>query len=107
MSFILRRQLSTLIPPKIASASNLGAAPGAKRLTSVVGFYKGLPRGPAPAIVRRGPLGKYAARYFDGDNASGVPLVHLIFVVWLISYTLDYQLHLKHHKHSAEGEEHH
>ncbi|KAK9377623.1 ATP synthase subunit F, mitochondrial [Lipomyces chichibuensis] len=107
MSFIIKRQLSTLIPPKIASASNLGAAPGAKRLASVVDFYKALPRGPAPAPVRKGLLGKYTAKYFDGDNASGVPLVHLIVAVFLISYTLDYNLHLKHHKKGAEHEEAH
>ncbi|KAK9455677.1 ATP synthase subunit F, mitochondrial [Dipodascopsis uninucleata] len=102
MSFIIKRQLSTLIPPKIASASNLGAAPGAKRLTSVVDFYKGLPRGKVPETKPSGLVGRYKAKYVDGDNSSGKPLVHLIIAVFLISYTIDYQFHLKHHKGESE-----
>ncbi|KAK9462569.1 ATP synthase subunit F, mitochondrial [Lipomyces oligophaga] len=106
MSLIFKRSLSTLIPPKVASASNLGAAPGAQRLATVVEFYKGLPRGPAPAPSSAGNFfERYTARYIKGGNASGAPLVWLLTVV-KISYTIDYQLHLKHHK-GGEGEEHH
>ncbi|KAK9475876.1 mitochondrial F1-F0 ATP synthase subunit F of fungi-domain-containing protein [Lipomyces japonicus] len=105
MSFIVKRGLSTLIPPKIASAQNLGAAPGAKRLANVVDFYKALPRGSAPEVKPSGLFARYRARYFDGKNASGAPLVHLIGALFLIGYTLDYQFHLKHHK-GSEGEHH-
>ncbi|KAK9452083.1 ATP synthase subunit F, mitochondrial [Limtongia smithiae] len=105
MSYIVKRQLSTLIPPKIASAATLGATPGAKRLASVVDFYKALPRGPAPVSQPTSFFGRYSAKYFEGGNASGAPLVHLIIGAFLIGYTLDYQFHLKHHK--AGAEEHH
>ncbi|KAK9383266.1 ATP synthase subunit F, mitochondrial [Kockiozyma suomiensis] len=104
MSYIVKRQLSTLIPPKIASVSNLGAAPGAKRLSAVVDFYKALPRGSAPAPSKPTTfIGRYSAKYFEGDNASGLPLLHLTIALFLVGYTLDYQFHLKHHKKSAEG----
>ncbi|CAK9436490.1 uncharacterized protein LODBEIA_P10480 [Lodderomyces beijingensis] len=97
MSFVIRRQLSTLIPPKIASAKNLGSAPNAKRMTEVVSFYKKLPQGPAPAAKKSSnPLARYRAAYFDGDNASGKPLLHLALVVLIFGYSLEYQ-HLKAH----------
>ena len=38
----------------------------------VVGFYAGLPRGPAPAPKPSGFLERYQARYFNGKNASGM-----------------------------------
>ncbi|CAG87455.1 DEHA2D18304p [Debaryomyces hansenii CBS767] len=99
MSFIARRQLSTLIPPKIASAKNIGSNPNAKRMTDVVSFYKKLPSGPAPAFKKpTSPLGKYKAAYFEGDNASGKPLLHLALIVGILGYTWEYQSHLKHHK---------
>ncbi|CAK7902131.1 ATP synthase subunit f, mitochondrial [[Candida] anglica] len=99
MSFIIRRQLSTLIPPKIASAKNIGSNPNAKRMAEVVSFYKKLPTGPAPAPkASLTPWGKYKAAYFDGDNASGKPLVHLVLAVVILGYTWEYQSHLKHHK---------
>ncbi|KAF7580091.1 putative ATP synthase subunit [Clavispora lusitaniae] len=100
MSFIIRRQLSTLIPPKVASAKNIGSNPNAKRMADVVSFYKKLPTGPAPAAKKpTTPWGKYKAAYFDGDNASGKPLIHLAVVIILAGYTWEYQSHLKHHKH--------
>ncbi|KAK7203005.1 mitochondrial F1-F0 ATP synthase subunit F of fungi-domain-containing protein [Myxozyma melibiosi] len=105
MSYIVKRQLSTLIPPKIASASNLGAAPGAKRLASVVDFYKALPRGTPAKHKPTTFIERYSAKYFEGDNASGLPLIHLTIALFLVGYTLDYQFHLKHHKKGSE--EHH
>ncbi|WLF76340.1 ATP synthase f chain, mitochondrial precursor [Lodderomyces elongisporus] len=97
MSFVIRRQLSTLIPPKIASAKNLASAPNAKRMQEVVSFYKKLPQGPAPAAKKSAnPLLRYKAAYFDGDNASGKPLLHLAVAVLLFGYALEYQ-HLKAH----------
>lgn len=38
----------------------------------VVGFYAGLPRGPAPTPKPSGFLERYQARYFNGKNASGM-----------------------------------
>ncbi|RQM05718.1 hypothetical protein DH86_00003579 [Scytalidium sp. 3C] len=64
MSFIQRRALSTLIPPK-----GLGAAQDAARMQRVVSFYEKLPRGAAPEVKPKGLLGRYQARYF-GKNPS-------------------------------------
>ena len=44
---IAKRALSTLIPPKIVSAANIGSAPNARRIGNVVQFYKSLPQGEA------------------------------------------------------------
>ncbi|KAF8003874.1 hypothetical protein OXX80_001037 [Metschnikowia pulcherrima] len=97
--FAARRQLSTLIPPKIASAKNIGSNPNAKRMAEVVSFYKKLPTGPAPAAKKSfSPWGKYRAAYIDGDNASGKPLLHLAIFIIVAGYTWEYQAHLKHHK---------
>ncbi|KAI3404460.1 ATP17 [Candida oxycetoniae] len=97
MSFVIRRQLSTLIPPKIASAKSVGSAPNAKRMSEVVSFYKKLPQGPAPAVKKSSnPFVRYKQAYFDGDNASGKPLLHLAVVVLLFGYALEYP-HLKAH----------
>ncbi|KAK9472291.1 mitochondrial F1-F0 ATP synthase subunit F of fungi-domain-containing protein [Dipodascopsis tothii] len=98
MSFIAKRSLSTLIPPKIASAANLGSTPNAKRLTNVVGFYKALPRGAASPIKPKGPIGWYKAKYFDGEKASGAPLLHAVLSILLLGYSLEYYTHLRHHK---------
>ncbi|KAI5963464.1 ATP17 [Candida pseudojiufengensis] len=96
MSFIIRRQLSTIIPPKIASAKNLGGGSAAKRMSEVVKFYKKLPQGQAPAATKSSnPLVKYRQKYFDGDNASGKPLLHLAIIVIIFGYSLEYE-HLKH-----------
>lgn len=50
----------------------IGAAQDAARMERVVGFYAGLPRGPAPAPKPSGFLERYQARYFNGKNASGM-----------------------------------
>lgn len=47
----------------------IGAAQDAARMSRVVNFYAGLPRGPAPEVKPTGLLGRYQARYF-GKNAS-------------------------------------
>ncbi|KAG4410442.1 ATP synthase subunit f, mitochondrial [Candida tropicalis] len=97
MSFIARRQLSTLIPPKIASVKNLGSNPNAKRMAEVVKFYNKLPKGPAPAPAKpTNPIARYRAAFFDGDNASGKPFIHLAIVIVIFGYSLEYQ-HLKAH----------
>ena len=65
----------------------------------VVSFYNKLPSGPAPTAKKpTSPWGKYKAAYFDGNNASGKPLVHLSIAILIFGYTWEYQSHLKHHK---------
>ncbi|EKV04584.1 hypothetical protein PDIP_86720 [Penicillium digitatum Pd1] len=94
MSYIARRGLSTLIPPKVASPNAIGAAQDAARMQRVVTFYAGLPRGPAAAVKPTGLIGRYQARYFNGKNASGVPLVHAIGGILILGYSLEYYFHL-------------
>ncbi|SNX84775.1 related to ATP17 - ATP synthase complex, subunit f [Melanopsichium pennsylvanicum] len=90
------RANSTLpIPPKIATPKSAQGPGGASaRMESVVGFYKSLPKGDAPQ--KRG--GGIKARYFDGKNASGKPIVATLFTLFLIGYSIDYATHLRHHK---------
>lgn len=86
--------------PSNTNIKSVGSNPNAKRMTEVVSFYKKLPSGAAPAPKKpTTPWGKYRAAYFDGENASGKPLVHLALAVLLVGYTWEYQAHLKHHKH--------
>ncbi|KAG5354726.1 ATP synthase subunit f [Yarrowia sp. B02] len=104
MSMIFRRQLSTLIPPKVASPATLHGAPNAKRMADVVSFYKALPQGAAPALPKTAnPFKLYYRKYFHPKNgkASGAPLLHLILGIFLFGYISDYQFHLKHHKNGA------
>ncbi|KAI5785517.1 mitochondrial F1F0 ATP synthase-like protein subunit F [Peziza echinospora] len=100
MSFIVRRGLSTLIPPKVANPSGLGAAKDAIRMSRVVDFYTKLPKGPAPARKSSGILGRYQDKYF-GKNPSGMPIVHLIVVLTAFGYGQNYYWHLRHHKNNA------
>ncbi|KAL8678956.1 MAG: hypothetical protein Q9224_001895 [Gallowayella concinna] len=69
MSFIARRGLSTLIPPKVASPSGIGAAKDAARMERIVSFYEKLPRGRRPDERPKGLFERYQARYF-GKNPS-------------------------------------
>ncbi|KAL6816988.1 hypothetical protein V8C40DRAFT_254304 [Trichoderma camerunense] len=100
MSFVTRRALSTLIPPKIASPKAIGAAPDALRMQRVVSFYEKLPRGAAPEIKGKGLLGRYQAKYF-GKNASATPIVHALLFLIGIGYAQNYYFHLRHHKNNA------
>ncbi|PSS10911.1 hypothetical protein M430DRAFT_107647 [Amorphotheca resinae ATCC 22711] len=100
MSYITRRALSTLIPPKIASPSGLGAATDAARMQRVVSFYEKLPRGAAPEVKPKGLVGRYQAKYF-GKNPSATPIIHAIVAVLAISYANAYYFHLRHHKNNA------
>ncbi|KAL0960484.1 hypothetical protein HGRIS_005525 [Hohenbuehelia grisea] len=93
---LVRRQLGGLIPPKIASPSILSGGSG-DGLSPLVNFYSKLPKGPAPAAAGRG----LKARYFSGANASGKPILATIFALFALGYTIDYQMHLKHHKNHA------
>ncbi|ODV62202.1 F1F0 ATP synthase subunit f [Ascoidea rubescens DSM 1968] len=102
MSFVARRQLSTLIPPKIVSVKNLGSNPNAKKMASVVEFYKALPQGDAPVKKSWGLLSKYRSAYFDGENGSVKPLLHYALFIMGVGYSLEYYFH-----HAAHNGEHH
>ncbi|RAL10625.1 F1F0 ATP synthase subunit f [Aspergillus homomorphus CBS 101889] len=98
MSYIARRGLSTLIPPKIASPNAIGAAKDAARMDRVVNFYARLPRGAAPEVKATGLIGRYQARYFTGKNQSATPFIHAIAGILLLGYSMDYYFHLRHIK---------
>ncbi|ODO11961.1 hypothetical protein I350_00745 [Cryptococcus amylolentus CBS 6273] len=89
-----RRSLAGLIPPKIATP---GASSGttSARTAQVIDFYSKLPKGAKPAAERAGGI---RGRYFEGKNASGKPIVATIGILFLLGYTIDYNMHLKHHK---------
>jgi F-type H+-transporting ATPase subunit f len=89
------RQLSGLIPPKIATPSHLSSG-GGEALAPLVNFYSKLPKGPSPSTTRG-----IKGRFFNGKNASAKPLLATILVILGLGYTIDYQMHLKHHKHHA------
>ncbi|KAL1914894.1 uncharacterized protein VTP21DRAFT_7810 [Calcarisporiella thermophila] len=97
---IIRRAYSTrsLIPPTISSTKSIGAPKDAARMERLVDFYKKLPKG-SPEVSRpSGFWGRYKARYFEGGNASAMPILHAILLVGGVSYAIDYHFHLKHHK---------
>ncbi|KAG0199030.1 hypothetical protein BGX28_007621 [Mortierella sp. GBA30] len=97
---VARRAYSTsraALPPAIGSTKAIGSPKDAARMAKVVNFYKGLPNGPAPAASSSG----YQARHFDGKNSSMTPVFQTIGAVFVLSYTIDYHFHLKHHKNVA------
>jgi len=59
-------------------------------MQAVVDFYKSLPKGDAPS--KRG--GGLKARFFDGKNASGGPILATIGGLMLLGYTIEYNGHL-------------
>ncbi|KAF9517180.1 hypothetical protein BS47DRAFT_1339889 [Hydnum rufescens UP504] len=89
---LVRRTLGNLVPPKIATPSTVAGGSGASMAT-VVDFYSKLPKGPAVSSVSG-----IKARYFNGKNASSAPILVTIGTIFFIGYTIDYQMHLKHHK---------
>ncbi|EJT45541.1 F1F0-ATPsyn F [Trichosporon asahii var. asahii CBS 8904] len=94
-SAVRRNALKGLIPPKIATPSAVSSGGTSARTEEVVKFYSKLPKGPGK------PSGGIRGRYFEGPNASGKPILATILGLFLIGYTIDYQMHLKHHKHHA------
>ncbi|KAG0352497.1 mitochondrial F1-F0 ATP synthase subunit F of fungi-domain-containing protein [Gamsiella multidivaricata] len=97
---VARRAYSTsrsAIPPTIGSTKAIGSPKDAARMAKVVRFYKGLPNGSAPTTRSTG----YKARHFDGKNSDMTPVFQTMAVIFAISYTIDYQFHLKHHKNVA------
>jgi len=70
-------------------------------LASLSRFYKNLPKGAAPPPPpAKGLLGRYRAKYLDDQNASAAPILHVMLFVGLVGYYMDYQKHLKFHKHA-------
>ncbi|KAF2671861.1 mitochondrial F1F0 ATP synthase-like protein subunit F [Microthyrium microscopicum] len=100
MSFIARRGLSTLIPPKVASPNAIGAAKDAARMSRITSFYEKLPRGPRPAEKPSNPLDMYRVAHF-GDKPSAWPLYHALIFLVGIGYAQAYYFHLRHHKNNA------
>ncbi|WVR05660.1 hypothetical protein IAU60_002682 [Kwoniella sp. DSM 27419] len=90
-----RRSLAGLIPPKIATPGAVSSGTTSVRTAQVIDFYSKLPKGAKPASERAGGL---RGRYFEGKNASGKPLLAVVGSLFLIGYTIDYNMHLKHHK---------
>lgn len=103
-TILFRRSLTTLIPPKIVSSTQVKKAPNAKRVSNMVSFYKSLPRGPAKHRTPQGSnrvINWYRAKYFEKDSVQ--PLLHLTVAILVFSYSMDYYFHLRHHK---DGEHH-
>ncbi|KIY01227.1 uncharacterized protein Z520_02779 [Fonsecaea multimorphosa CBS 102226] len=100
MSFVIRRAVSTLVPPKVANPEGIGAAKNAVRMARIAKFYEKLPKGSAPARAPSGPLGWYQAKYF-GKNPSAAPIWHVIFGIMAMGYSMEYYFHLRHHKNNA------
>ncbi|KAJ3730782.1 mitochondrial F1-F0 ATP synthase subunit F of fungi-domain-containing protein [Lentinula raphanica] len=98
---LIRRQLGGLVPPKIATPKSVSGGSG-DGLGPLVNFYSKLPKGAATARVSG-----LKGRFFNGANASGMPLLALIGGLFGIGYTIDYHMHLKilrkieHHKNHA------
>ena len=104
---LIRRSLGGIVPPKIAAPTilvclctahllemvgetltcSLQSSGQGSELAPLVAFYSKLPKGPAPPA----PAASLKAKFFDGKNASGKPLVYGIIGIFLIGYTLDYQ----------------
>lgn len=76
---------STLpIPPKIATPKSLqGPGGNSARMDEVVGFYKSLPKG--TTTLKKGPF---------ANPGNGKPLVVAMASLFLIGYTMDYNMHL-------------
>lgn len=107
-----------IIPPNIGFAARAGESSGvaatteasssevAKTLSSeqinkVVSLYRNLPKGNAEVqVAPKGPIGRYYARYFAGENASAAPIAHVIIAMLVGGYSIHYFMHLKHHKHA-------
>ncbi|KAJ8482863.1 hypothetical protein ONZ51_g5093 [Trametes cubensis] len=80
----------------VDSASWMSSGTGGG-LGPLVNFYSKLPKGPAATSASGG----IKARFFNGKNASAAPLLFTILGIFGLGYTIDYQMHLKHHKNHA------
>lgn len=94
MSFQAIRKISSVVPPKIASAGAIAPGKGLGNMSRVINFYQRLPRGaPAPAESK-----SFSDRYYQKYIAtnSSRPLIHLILFFLTTGYSLDYYFHLRH-----------
>lgn len=91
-STLARRALGNLVPPKIATPASVSGG-SAAALAPLVQFYSKLPKGPAPK--RAGSAGAWL---LNAKNASGKPILATIASLMILGYTIEYQMHLKHHK---------
>ncbi|WFD44945.1 ATP synthase f chain, mitochondrial precursor [Malassezia psittaci] len=82
------------VPPKIATPKSVGQSSGGADTDAVVSFYKALPKGEQSAKRSGGIKG----RFFDGENASGKPIIGVIAALMIGGYILEYNGHLKYHK---------
>ncbi|KAG0171737.1 ATP synthase f chain, mitochondrial precursor [Apophysomyces sp. BC1034] len=100
MNAVARRAYSTksLIPPNLAASTKLSGSAKDAQIAQLVNFYKKLPKGTVEASKPSGLFGRYKARYIDGENASFTPMLHAMFGIFVIGYSIDYHFHLKHHK---------
>ncbi|KAF3938087.1 hypothetical protein ABW19_dt0205720 [Dactylella cylindrospora] len=87
MSLIFRRGISTIIPPKVANPNAIGQAQNAARMARLVELYNKLPKGPAPKEAPKGLLGRYKAKYFDGENQSGARTYLFAIPAYFSSYS--------------------
>ena len=102
---LIRRQLGTLIPPKVATPRSLVSSAivtvidhdmatllttrsqsggSGAALAPLVAFYSKLPKGPAPSTSG------LRGRYFEGVNVSGKPLAFTILAIFGLGYAIDY-----------------
>jgi len=112
---LVRRQLGSIVPPKVASPTllvrfwNSPAEDNSTRLTTrvfffffvssvqtggsggsltpLVNFYSKLPKGRAP----QSSFGGLKAKYYNGKNASAAPILATILGIFTMGYTIDYQ----------------
>ncbi|KAJ1916113.1 ATP synthase f chain, mitochondrial precursor [Tieghemiomyces parasiticus] len=105
---ILRRAVLTrgyatardYIPPSLAGArpaavSAEASVSDAAHMERVVGVYQRMPKGPAVTEAPKGLVGRYRAKYVDGENSSIAPLFHVIAIIGLFGYTNEYLGHLR------------
>lgn len=91
-------RLGSLVPPMLKLQA-IGVNSSATRMNRVVDFYSKLPKGALPKkSAGVNPIARYRQAYFEGPEASAAPIGHLIVVLFLVGYTIDYNMHLKFHK---------
>ena len=78
------------VPPKIATPKSVGQSSAGTDTDAVVSFYKALPKGEQSAKRSGGIKG----RFFDGENASGKPIIGVIAALMIGGYILEYNGHL-------------
>ncbi|KAJ8486954.1 hypothetical protein ONZ45_g14500 [Pleurotus djamor] len=93
----LVRRVSSDARPQVHLSRKHWSGGSGDGLAPLLNFYSKLPKGPATASAGRG----LKARFFNGKNASGAPIVATVFAIFALGYTIDYQMHLKHHKNHA------